>query len=203
MPYTSTALSKYLESGSALAVKLLQNPFEQIPDALAAAGYTADERGVFVNPQVLPGFTSMQASVVPFSNYIDAHYEEYQIYKVRVFKPQDLYSLPALSLDQDKDIKKLLSELDKILVSAGLILDNLKVVGDNYQQFIEAAKGIVYDVEKGTQINLAGLGLNEKLMDFIKFKLVTELYINDFDGAVQYLGSSLSALGQLVELSDK
>jgi hypothetical protein len=203
LAYTSTLLAKYLESSSALAVKLLQNPFEQIPDALVAAGYTADEKGVFVNPQVMPGFNTMQASVAPFSNYIDADYEEYQVYKVLVLKPQDLYSLPALSLDQDKDLKKLLTELDKILVSSGLILDNLKTVGDSYQRFIEAAKGIVYDVEKGTQTNLAGLGLNEKLKDFIKFKLVTELYLNDYDAAVHYLSAALSALAHLVELSDK
>ena len=203
LAYTSTVLAKYLETGSALAVKLLQAPFEQLPDALMAAGYKANEQGVFVNQQVLPGFITMQASVVPFTNYIEAQYEEYQIFKVQVVKPQDLYSLPALSLDQDKDIKKLLTELDKILISAGMILDNLKVVGDNYQQFIEAAKGIVYDVEKGAQTNLSGLGLNEKLMDFIKFKLVTELYLNDFDAAVMYLSAALSALAQLVELSDK
>jgi hypothetical protein len=140
---------------------------------------------------------------VPFSNYIDTKYEEYQVYKVQTFKPHDLYSLPAISLEEDKDLKKLMTELDKILISAGLILDNVKDMSAQYQTFIDSLKTISYDVEKGAQTNLAGLGLDDKLKDFIKFKLVTELYINDLDAAVHYLSAAMSALAQLVELSDK
>lgn len=202
LAYTSTLLAKYLESSSALAVKLMQNPFEQLPDAFASGGYK-DKQGVMVNELMLPGFTQMQASVVPFSNYIDTKYEEYQVYKVQTFKPHDLYSLPAISLEEDKDLKKLMTELDKILISAGLILDNVKDMSAHYQTFIDSLKTISYDVEKGAQTNLAGLGLDDKLKDFIKFKLVTELYINDLDAAVHYLSAAMSALAQLVELSDK
>lgn len=202
LAYTSTVLNNYLESSSALAVKLMQNPFNQIAGALQAAGYK-EEAGVFICQAALPGFAQMQASVVPFSNYIDAKYEEYQIYKVQTYKPQDLYSLPAISLEEDKDLKKLLAESDKILMSAGMTLDNMNDLSTHYQQFIDGLKTISYDVEKGAQTNLAGLGLDEKLKDFIKFKLVTELYVNDLDAAVQYLSASLSALAQLVELSDK
>jgi hypothetical protein len=93
--------------------------------------------------------------------------------------------------------------LDKILISAGLILDNVKDMSAQYQTFIDSLKTISYDVEKGAQTNLAGLGLDDKLKDFIKFKLVTELYINDLDAAVHYLSAAMSALAQLVELSDK
>ena len=202
LAYTSAVLNNYLERSSALAVKLMQNPFDQIAGALQSAGYK-EEAGVFICQTALPGFSQMQASVVPFSNYIDTKYEEYQIYKVQTYKPQDLYSLPAISLEEDKDLKKLLAESDKILMSAGMTLDNMNDLSTHYQQFIDGLKTTSYDVEKGAQTNLAGLGLDEKLKDFIKFKLVSELYVNDLDTAVQYLSASLSALAQLVELSDK
>ena len=203
LSYTSGLLCKHLEEGSALAVKLLKNPFEQIPDAFIAAGYQDNQQGLYVKEQMLPGFQTLQASVVPFTNYIETHYEEYQVYKVQVLKPQDLYSLPALSLDQDKDLRKLLSELDRILISCALILDNLQVIGQSYTQFIEAAKGLVYDVQKGEQKDLASLGLNERLQDFIKYKLVTEVYLIDFDLGVRYLSAAVSVLSELVELSDQ
>ena len=38
LPYTATLLAKYLETSSAVSVKFLQNPFDQIPDALVAGG---------------------------------------------------------------------------------------------------------------------------------------------------------------------
>lgn len=203
LEYTSTVLAKYLESSSAMAVKILQNPFNQLPDAFKAADYKSEDNKVFIAQGLLPGFIQMQASIAPFTNYIDADYEEYQIYKVQTYKPQDLYALPSISLDQDKDLKKLLAELDKILISAAMILDNLKIVTDKYQSFVDNLKTLIYDIENNTQTNLASLGLDEKLMDFIKFKLVTELYVNDFDAAVRYISAALSALGHLVELTEK
>ena len=89
------------------------------------------------------------------------------------------------------------------MVSAGLILDNLKVVNKNYQEFVDSLKAMSHDVQSGEQKDLAGLRLDDRLKDFIKFKLVSELYINDLDSAVQYLTAGLRALANLVELSDK
>ena len=82
-----------------------------------------------------------------------------------------------------------------------MVLDNLQMVNDQYQQFITEVKTIAYDVEKGVKTELAGLGLDDKLKDFIKFKMVTELYLNDLDNATQYLTASLSVLTKLIKLS--
>ena len=84
-----------------------------------------------------------------------------------------------------------------------MILDNLKVVNKNYQEFVDSLKAMSHDVQSGEQKDLAGLRLDDRLKDFIKFKLVSELYINDLDSAVQYLTAGLRALANLVELSDK
>ena len=151
--------------------------------------------------ELLPGFIQMHATAVPFSNYIDTNYEEYQVYKRETYSPQDLYSLNAISLDENPAYKKYLNELDKILISTGMVLDNLQMVNDQYQQFITEVKTIAYDVEKGVKTELAGLGLDDKLKDFIKFKMVTELYLNDLDNTTQYLTASLSVLTKLIKLS--
>lgn len=202
LEYTSALLAKYLESSSSLAVKILQNPFTQLADAFSAAGYKSEDSQIFIAQTLLPGFIQMQSSIAPFKNYIEADYEEYQIYKVQTYKPQDLYTLPSISLDQDKDLRKLLQELDKILMSAAMILDNLKIVSDRYHSFVDSLKTLIYDIENNKQTNLAELGLDEKMMDFIKFKLVTELYVNDFDAAVRYITAAISALSHLIELNE-
>lgn len=199
--YTSSILARYLEGSSALAVKILQNPFEQLAEAFHSHDYQDQATGEMVRTELLPGFVQMHATAVPFSNYIDTNYEEYQVYKRETYSPQDLYSLNAISLDEDPVYKKYLNELDKILISTGMVLDNLKMVNDQYQQFITEVKTIAYDVEKGVQTELAGLGLDDKLKDFIKFKMVTELYLNDLDNTTQYLTTSLSVLTKLIKLS--
>ncbi len=199
--YTSSVLVRYLENSSAMAVKILQNPFEQLAEAFHSHDYQDQATGEMVRTELLPGFVQMHATAVPFSNYIDTNYEEYQVYKRETYSPQDLYNLNAISLDEDPAYKKYLNELDKILISTGMVIDNLQMVNDQYQQFIAEVKTIAYDVEKGVQTELAGLGLDDKLKDFIKFKMVTELYLNDLDNAVQYLTASLSVLTKLIKLS--
>lgn len=199
--YTSSVLARYLEGSSALAVKILQNPFEQLAEAFHSHDYQDQSTGEMVRTELLPGFIQMHATAVPFSNYIDTNYEEYQVYKRETYSPQDLYSLNAISLDENPAYKKYLNGLDKILISTGMVIDNLQMVNDQYQQFIAEVKTIAYDVEKGVQSELAGLGLDDKLKDFIKFKMVTELYLNDLDNAMQYLTASLSVLTKLIKLS--
>ena len=87
-------------------------------------------------------------------------------------------------------------------MSVGLCIDNLKTINDSYKTFIDKLKAAVYEIEKGEKEKLSDLDLDNKMKDFIKYKLVTELYSLNISMGIDFLTSLASAFTTLVELGE-
>ena len=197
---SAAALSSYLNISSSLASKILSNPFEQLSDALRVSGFEADEGGDWVYRKHLPGFWTVRAALSSYTTYVDTKIGDFQIYKVKTVKTQDLYQLASINLDKDLDLLHLFEHSTKALASIGLCVDNLSTVNDRYADFIESLKALAYDIQRGSGANLTQLGLDKLIQNFICFVLVSELYSVDIDISLSFLSSSLKVLDVCCEL---
>lgn len=198
---TSGILAKYLDTTVPLINKLLTNKLEDIPSALTTSDFQ-EEGGTIDYKAVLPGFYKVSAAFTPFTNYMETDYENYQIFRLKTLKLQDLYKLDHIALNEDKDLIAILDRADNIIMSVGLTIDNLKTINDTYKTFIDKLKATVYEIEKGEKEKLSDLDLDEKMKDFIKYKLVTELYSLNISMGIDFLTSLVSAFTVLVELGE-
>ncbi|WP_396190430.1 hypothetical protein [Flavobacterium sp.] len=198
---TSGVLLKYLDTMTPLVEKLLTNPLEQLPSVLKSSHFS-DETGVLEYKNMLPGFFTVQAGIEPYVNYLKTNYEDYQIFRLKVLKTQDLYDLTHISISDDTTFFSVLDRADKILMNVGLCLDNLKTINNSYGDLVTKLKALVYEIEKDQKDRLSDLGIDEQLKDFIKYKLVTELYIVNIKLGVEFLTSLVSAFTVLIELKE-
>lgn len=196
---TVTVLTKFTEASSSLVSKILTNGFNQLESDFLTSGFSAED-GEITYKDTLPGFQNVQASLSTFTNYIDTNYEDYQVYSIKYIRTDDLYDLPGVALTKDKDFEHLLSQTNKLIVDASVALDNLKTLNESYKKFCSDIKVIIYDIEKNKDKKLADLGLDEKLQDFIKFKLATEVYVILVEAVMSYLSGITGVLRQTVEL---
>lgn len=198
---TSSILSKYLESTVPLIDKLLTNPLEQFPSVLQTSGFS-EATDTIDYKTILPGFYKVCAAFTPFTNYLETDYENYQIYRLKTFKLQDLYKLNHIALTEDKDFVAVMAKAGSVVMSVGLCIDNLKTINDSYKSFIEKLKATVYEIEKGEKQKLSDLELDEKMKDFIKYKLVAELYTLNISMGIEFLTSLMSAFTILVDIGE-
>ncbi|MDD2819455.1 MAG: hypothetical protein PHN51_11765 [Candidatus Nanopelagicales bacterium] len=198
---TGDVLVKYLDSALQIATKLAKAPIEDLSSAFKTEGFT-DKTGVVSYDKILPGFFNVQLSVGNFTNYIETDYKQFQVYALQQVRQQELYELSSISMTDDKDFKKLMEHCSKITVSAGLTVDNLNLINESYSKFIDEVKAITYDVEKETRKDLSQLGLDEKMKDFIRFKLMTEIYLCNIDFCVKFLTGVLAVLGVVSKLAE-
>lgn len=201
---TSGILAKYLESTVSLVNKLLENKLEDIPSVLQTSGFeTTSESATTIDyKNILPGFYRLSASFTPFTSYLETDYENYQIYRLKTFKLQDLYKLDHITITEDKEFLAVLGKADSIIMSVGMSLDNLTLVNQSYAKFIDTLKALCYEIEKGEKEKLTDLSLDEKMKDFIKYKLVSELYVINISMGIEYLTSLVSALTTMVEIRE-
>ena len=194
-------MAKYLDTTVPLINKLLTNKLEDIPSALLTSDFQ-EEGGTIDYKAVLPGFYKVSAAFTPFTNYMETDYENYQIFRLKTLKLQDLYKLDHIALNEDKDLIAILDRADSIIMAVGMTIDNLKTINDTYKTFIDKLKATVYEIEKGEKEKLSDLDLDEKMKDFIKYKLVTELYSLNISMGIDFLTSLVSAFTVLVELGE-
>ena len=199
---TAGVLTKFTEAASSLVSKILTNSFNQLGSDFLTSGFS-DEEGEPTYKDTLPGFQNVHASLSTFTNYIDTNYEDYQVYSVKYIRTDDLYDLHGVALTKDKDFEHLLAQTNKLIVDASVALDNLKTLNESYKKFCSDIKVIIYDIEKNKDKKLSDLGLDEKLQDFIKFKLATEVYVILVESVVSYLTGITGVLRQTVELGKK
>lgn len=198
---TSAILAKYLESTVPLIDKLLTNPLEQFPSVLQTSGF-AEQADSIDYKTILPGFYKVCAAFTPFTNYLETDYENYQIYRLKTFKLQDLYKLDHIALTEDKDFVAIMAKASSVVMSVGLCIDNLKTINDSYKNFIDKLKATVYEIEKGEKEKLADLDLDGKMKDFIKYKLVAELYTLNISMGIEFLTSLMSAFTILADIGE-
>lgn len=198
---TAGLLAKYFDATVPLVDKLLTNSLEQLPSVLMTSGFK-QEADTLDYKNVLPGFYRVSAFLTPFTTYLETNYENYQIFRLKTFKLQDLYKLNHIALTEDKDFLAIMDRANSIIMSIGLSIDNLKTINDSYKSFIDKLKATVYEIEKGEIDKLSDLQLDEKMKDFIKYKLVTEMYSLNISMGNEFLTSLVSAMNILADLDE-
>ncbi len=192
-------LLEYIDASSKVINLTLNNDFEKLQEAYTASKFLL-EGNDYSYTKVLPGFNLVKVHLENYTNYLKTNAQNYQYYKLKVLKTEDLYSLNAIEISKDSDLEYILENIDKLFINVGLYIDNLTMVTENFRKFIDEIKVIIYNVEKDTQQDLTKIGIDEKLKDFIKFKLVIETCYINTDIVIDFVSSVLSVLNLCVEL---
>ena len=198
---TSRAMYNYINISSKLSSLIMNNTFDQLEQAFAAQGFVREGDDLIYKKPV-PGFNSVRVSLVPYQNYLKTNMTEYQYYKLSVMKTEDLYELTSIDITEDNDIAYLVDILVKLMLSLSIGIDTLSKVNEHFSKFVDDLKIIAYNVQNDEYKNLSELGLDEKVKDFIRYKLVMELYYVNIDMLFSYITSMISVINITVKLEN-
>ncbi len=196
---TVRGLVKYVEGVNNSILNLMKNDLSQLKDSFTTSNFKEEGYDLVYN-EVVPGFNILRLHIEPYVNYLKTPIENYQYYKVRTFKPSDLFDLDSIDISDDKELAFIVSYMDKLLVSIATNTDNLRDINTGFTKFIDDVKVIIYDVEKDKQTNLSTLGIDQKVKDFIKFKLSIEANYININLVIDYLTGVMTVLNETVEL---
>lgn len=198
---TCRVLLRYLEDSNAAISMVMNNEFEEMKSAFLSREFTAEDNDIVYN-KPLPGFNIIKVAFEPYNNYLKTKVENFQYYKLRFIRPEDLYGLPAISITKDKDLEYIVKTLSSLLVSVTVTVDTLKGVNQNFNTFTDELKVIAYNVDNDQYSNLSEIGIDQKLKDFIKFKIAMEASYININMTMDYIVSILSVLDVCLELAE-
>jgi len=198
---TARILLNYVEDSTKANALVINNEFNKLSSGYTTSNFQQEE-GDLVYKTALPGFNIIRLHLEPYVNYLKTDIQEYQYYKLKVLKTEDLYNLEAITISEDREINRLLDTVDKLLVNISLTTDNLKDINTHFTKFIDDIKVIIFDIEKDKYKDLASIDIDSKVQDFIKFKLVIESSYININTMIEYMTSVMSVLNICVELKD-
>lgn len=198
---TSRVLLKYLnESNKAISIAV-NNSFNELRNAFLSKDFKEEGEDLVYGKQ-LPGFMLVKVALVPYTNYLKTKIENFHYYNLKALKLEDVYELPAISITEDKDIEYIVKTLNDLVISAGVSIDTLKGITEHFTSFVNELKVLSYDVQNDKHSNLADLGIDAKVQDFIKFKLAMEASFININMCMNYISSISSVLDICLELSE-
>lgn len=198
---TSNILLKYIEDSMKTNALIINNDFNKLSSAYTTANFIKEDEDL-VYKTVLPGFNVIRLHIDNYTNYLKTNIQEFQYYKIKTLKTEDLYDLDAVTVSEDNELNRLLTRLDKLLVNIALNTDNLKDINEHFTKFIDEIKVIIFDIEKDKFKDLASIDIDNKVKDFVKFKLVIEsIYIN-INLMIEFMTTVMSVLNICIELKD-
>lgn len=193
-------LSSYITDSSKLGVKILNNSFEELKSIFQTNNFKETEDPlVYEYKSMIPGFNLIKVQLDTYFNYLKVKVNEFNFYRVKMLKTEDLYNLPSITLDNDNDIKYIVNILNELVVSISMMIDNLNLINQKFSEFIDSIKVLIYDVENNKYSNLAELNIDDKIKDFIKFKLSMEVFITDINLIVEFFTGCESVLQETVD----
>lgn len=198
---TARVLLNYVEDSTKANGLVVNNGFETLNSSYRNQNFEV-EGADLAYKTVLPGFNIVRVHLDPYRDYLKTDIQEFQYYKLKVLKTEDLYNLEAISITEDRDLNRFLDILDKLIVNISLTTDNLKDINTHFTKFIDDIKAIIYDLEQDKLKNLASIDIDTKVKDFIKFKLVIESSYINMNTMLDYLVAAMTVLNQCVELND-
>ena len=198
---TARILLNYIEDSTKSNGLVINNEFEKLSSAFTNQNFQVEGTDlVYKTP--LPGFSVVRLHLEQYRDYIKTNIQEYQYYKLKVLKTEDLYNLNAITITEDRDLNRLLDILDKLIVNISLTTDNLKDINTHFTKFIDDIKVVVFDLDKDKYKDLASINIDSKVKDFIKFKLVIESSYININMMLEYMSNVMTVLNQIVELKD-
>lgn len=198
---TSRALLKYVEQSNTAISLMVNNPFEEMKGAFTAKEFNEDGTDL-VYAKSLPGFSIVKVALEPYSNYLKTKLENFQYFKLKAIKAEDLYSLSAISISEDKDLEYIVKTLNDLVAVTTVSIDTLKGVVQYFTTFTDELKVLSFDIQNDQYTNLVDLGIDEKIKSFIKFKLAMEANFININMIIDYVTSVSSVLDICLELSE-
>lgn len=198
---TSRILLKYIENSNKATSLVVTNEFDQLSDSYSNSDFKKEDND-FVYNDIIPGFGLVRLHLEDYRNYLTTKIQEYQYYKLKVLKTEDLFNLNAISITEDKELIFIMSNLDKLLVNLAIGIDNLKDINAMFTKFIDEIKVIIYDIEQDKYKDLNSISIDEKVKDFIRFKLSIEAYYINTNTIMDYITSVISVINKCVELKE-
>jgi len=193
-------LSSYITDSSKLGVKILNNSFEELKSIFQTNNFKETEDPLLYEYKfMIPGFNLIKVQLDTYFNYLKVKVNEFNFYRVKMLKTEDLYNLPSITLDNDNDIKYIVNTLNELVISISMMIDNLNLINQKFSEFIDSIKVLIYDVENNKYSNLAELNIDDKIKDFIKFKLSMEVFITDINLIVEFFTGCESVLQETVD----
>lgn len=198
---TIKTLFKYTEESNKAMSMFISNDFSTLESSFVNSEFIKEQEDLAYK-YVLPGFNIVKVHLEPYSNYLKTPIQNYQYYKLKVFKTSDLFSLSSISINDDKELEFVVEYLDKLLVNITTNIDNLNDINTNFNKFTDEIKVITFDIEKDKYKNLSDIGIDEKVQEFIKFKLAIEVSYININLVIDYLSSIMSVLNSVLELKE-
>lgn len=198
---TSRALLKYQQDSNTAISMMVNNSFADMKSAFLNANFVQQESELAYHKPI-PGFNHVAVGLAPYTNYLKTKVEDFHYYKIKSSKAEDVYGLTAISITEDRDLEYIVKTISDLLISVTVSVDTLKGVNTNFENFTKDLKVLAYNVENDQYANMTELGIDERLQDFIKFKLALEASYININMVLDYITSILSVIDVCVELSE-
>ena len=198
---TVKVLLKYVDNVNQAIIYALGNSYDNLASSFGNADFELKGDDL-VYKTMLPGFNTVQVHLEEYRNYLSTNVQEFEFYKLKVMKTEDLYNLKSIGLTEDKDLVYLVDSMNKLFARLISTVDNVTDVTTNFNKLIDEVKVIRYDVEKGNGNDLTKIGIDAKVQDFIRFKLAIEAFYINYNLISDYLVGLFSVLNIVVDLKE-
>jgi hypothetical protein len=199
----SNLVLKYMKTASTVIKGLMTNSYKQLETILTSNSYEhSKEDGSFIYKEVLAGFVQSHVTDYRFNNYMDVDISQVSAYKVITLKQNTIAALQTVQINQDRDISKLISNMDDLVIEVSLSLDNAKTISMSLKNQAEEIKKTVYDIEHGAIENFTDLGIDKRIDELLRLKLSIDYIKMNVDIALDYLTNLVVFLGLICDIDN-
>jgi hypothetical protein len=192
-----------MKTASSVIKGLMTNSYSQLETILSSNDYEhSEEDGSFIYKDVLAGFVQSHVTDYKFSNYMDVDISQVSAYKVITLKQNTIAALQTVQINQDRDISKLISNMDDLVIEVSLSLDNTKTISMSLKNQAEEIKKTVYDIEHGVIENFTDLGIDKRIDELLRLKLSIDYIKMNVDIALDYLTNLVVFLGLVCDIDN-
>lgn len=196
---SSNLLIKYNEISNNIITGILKNDFNKLYSIFTANEFEKEENDLIYS-KMLPGFNIVRVHLDPYTNFSKVKLNDYNYYIIKVLKTEDLYNLDSISINKDNVIDNLIDKMNILLIKLTSNIDTLNVLNTNLDKLLEETKALIYDIEQNKYDKLGELNIDNKIKDFIKFKIMFEICNVNINLLSNFLLQCLTILNKAIEL---
>ena len=196
---SSNLLIKYNEISNNIVTAILKNDFSKLYSIFTANEFEKEENDLIYS-KMLPGFNIVRVHLDPYTNFSKVKLNDYNYYIIKVLKTEDLYNLDSISINKDNVIDNLIDKMNILLIKLTSNIDTLNVLNTNLDKLLEETKALIYDIEQNKYDKLGELNIDNKIKDFIKFKIMFEICNVNINLLSNFLLQCLTVLDRVIEL---
>lgn len=179
--------------------KIITNSnFDDLKDAFASKGFVEKVNELQYKKR-LPGFNFVVVNLPDFKNYLKTNPLEYQYYLLKEDNPSIVYDLRGVSVTEENDVLYYTETLKSIILDMSLSIDILKLVLKHFHDYMDTLKVLKVNVEQDEIEKLSDLNLDEKVKEFIVFKLIVELVSVNINLSATFVTGFMEVLNSALE----